>query len=239
MLLRTLTSGIDTNIRYMPILRELQRLGTYENLLEVGSGSEGIARYLNHRITGADIEFSEPIHPNLLPVQLTGTTLPFADDSFDVVVSTDMLEHVPPKDRPTAVAELARVCRRSLFLAVPVGKASEAHDKKIDALYLKKNGVRHPFLIEHVQYGLPDADDIKQTILSAFGARGKSAFIRQIKNYNLSVREWEARAWLNPSTVSQRLFSYSRVFSLFDSALSFGECYRVIFFVDLRPLRRQ
>ncbi len=233
MLLRTLTSGIDANIRYLPILRELRRLGMYKNLLEVGSGSAGIARYLNHPVTGADIQFSEPIHPNLSPVQLTGTTLPFADESFDVVVSTDMLEHVPPRDRPTAIAELARVCRRALFLAVPVGKASEAHDKKIDALYLQKNGVRHPFLIEHVQYGLPDADDIKQTIRSAFGARGKSAFIRQIKNYNLSLREWEARLWLNPSPMSQRLFSYSRVAAPLDKILSFGACYRAIFFVEV------
>ncbi len=40
----TLMSGIDTNIRYLPILRQLKRL-SYRSLLEVGSRSEGIAHH--------------------------------------------------------------------------------------------------------------------------------------------------------------------------------------------------
>ncbi len=44
--------------------------------------------------------------------------LPFTDASFDTVMSTDCLEHIAPEDIPRALAELARVSRRGLFLRV-------------------------------------------------------------------------------------------------------------------------
>jgi ubiquinone/menaquinone biosynthesis C-methylase UbiE len=43
--------------------------------------------------------------------------LPFADDAFDTVVCTHMLEHV--QDLPRAIAELRRVASRRLVVVVP------------------------------------------------------------------------------------------------------------------------
>ena len=44
-------------------------------------------------------------------------SLPFADDSFDVVTCSHTLEHILEPGR--AVAELKRVARRLLFVVVP------------------------------------------------------------------------------------------------------------------------
>jgi SAM-dependent methyltransferase len=45
------------------------------------------------------------------------TTLPFADDTFDLVVAVEVFEHLP--DPPAALAELDRVCRGHLIASVP------------------------------------------------------------------------------------------------------------------------
>jgi SAM-dependent methyltransferase len=55
-----------------------------------------------------------------LPVDVQA--LPFADETFDVVIANQMLYHVP--DPPTAIRELARVLRRDgVLLASTVGAA--------------------------------------------------------------------------------------------------------------------
>jgi glycosyltransferase involved in cell wall biosynthesis/ubiquinone/menaquinone biosynthesis C-methylase UbiE len=44
--------------------------------------------------------------------------LPFADDAFDTLVSTDCLEHIAQPHVGEALAELHRVCRRNVFLRI-------------------------------------------------------------------------------------------------------------------------
>ena len=46
------------------------------------------------------------------------TSLPFPDDSFDTVISTDCLEHLTEADAPVALRELHRVCRRFAFISL-------------------------------------------------------------------------------------------------------------------------
>lgn len=50
--------------------------------------------------------------------QATATALPFADLSFDAIMSTDVLEHLEPPDVDTAVAQLARVARKWMLLKI-------------------------------------------------------------------------------------------------------------------------
>lgn len=44
--------------------------------------------------------------------------LPFEDGAFETVVCTDCLEHLAEADVPRAIAEIARVARRSIFLTI-------------------------------------------------------------------------------------------------------------------------
>ena len=46
------------------------------------------------------------------------TDLPFADGAFDVVVSADALEHVPPHLAERAVSEMVRVARRYVLASI-------------------------------------------------------------------------------------------------------------------------
>ena len=45
------------------------------------------------------------------------TTLPFPDDSFDLVLAIEVLEHVPTPDH--ALSELSRVCSGTFVASVP------------------------------------------------------------------------------------------------------------------------
>jgi SAM-dependent methyltransferase len=45
-----------------------------------------------------------------------GVHLPFADDSFDVVLTCNVMHHVPPLARPALLAEVSRICRGGVLL---------------------------------------------------------------------------------------------------------------------------
>lgn len=50
--------------------------------------------------------------------QGSAAAIPWPDQSFDAIMSTDVLEHIPPGLVPQVALEFARVAREHLFLAV-------------------------------------------------------------------------------------------------------------------------
>jgi ubiquinone/menaquinone biosynthesis C-methylase UbiE len=104
------------------ITRELEMKGG-EKVLELGSGLGILGKSIKEEVdgeifyTGVELAYSpanESKKANIEPTQGSVTDLPFPDNSFDSVVSTDVLEHVPNSQK--AVGELARVLK-------PGGKA--------------------------------------------------------------------------------------------------------------------
>ena len=88
-------------------------------VLDVGSGNGLIVRDLPARLrcVGLDQSLEALQHNPAVPVLGSADRLPFADNSFDLVMSTDMLEHVEDVER--CVAEMARVSARYMIIAVP------------------------------------------------------------------------------------------------------------------------
>jgi len=67
-----------------------------------------------------DARFLQIRYPGLRFVQADGRNLPFADDSFDFVHSSAVLEHVGSRDQQAAfIAESCRVARKGVFLTTP------------------------------------------------------------------------------------------------------------------------
>jgi ubiquinone/menaquinone biosynthesis C-methylase UbiE len=75
------------------------------------------------RITAAGVdhaEFLETLYPGLKYVRANGLALPFEQESFDVVHSSAVLEHVGSfENQVKFVQECARVTRRTFFLTTP------------------------------------------------------------------------------------------------------------------------
>ena len=98
------------------------------SVLDAGCGEGFVTRYLAQqnpalRLTGMDLS-KEAIayaqdHFGHLAHFRTGSLykLPFSDNSFDLVVCSEVLEHLDDTDR--AVSELKRVARRHVLITVP------------------------------------------------------------------------------------------------------------------------
>ena len=56
-------------------------------------------------------------HVDMACLFADGTALPFADDTFELVLAIEVLEHVPGPD--AALRELSRVCSGRLIASVP------------------------------------------------------------------------------------------------------------------------
>ena len=97
-----------------------------DSILDVGCG-EGrttteLASAIDSRFVGVDLELSvvkqaAETATNANFANASAYQLPFRDSSFDLVLATEMLEHL---DRPLrAVKEMCRVARRTVVVTVP------------------------------------------------------------------------------------------------------------------------
>jgi SAM-dependent methyltransferase len=146
-----------------------------KTLLEVGSGSEGIARFADQRweVTVCDRDFTdygavEVPDDGLRRIEGDVTDLPFADGEFDVVVALDLLEHLPAGLRPVALAELARVTRSRLIAGCPCGPKALGADRALARYYALQPRSTPPWLVEHLENGFPDWQVLADS-LSPFG----------------------------------------------------------------------
>lgn len=111
--------GYDGKARfasYWHQIREVLATGP-ATVLEVGVGTGLVAEYLRRRgvrVVTADID------PRLGPDALASVTaLPFADGSFDTVLCSEVLEHIPFEALGTAAREIRRVSRDRAIISVP------------------------------------------------------------------------------------------------------------------------
>jgi len=92
-----------------------------EPILDVGCGEGAITNRLarTREVVGVDTSSTALSHLETTAIEASATRLPLADDSFDLVLSSEMLEHMPRKEYVAALAEMRRVTRRYLLISVP------------------------------------------------------------------------------------------------------------------------
>lgn len=231
---------IEPAMRYMPIVREIQRRGFDVPIVEIGSGVSGIAPYLGRPVIGVDQEFDQQTHPLLEPLVASVLDLPFEAASQPCVISTDMLEHVPPHLRQMAVEELMRITLSTLILAVPAGVGAEAQDQTLAVLFERERGYKFPFLTEHVENGLPAIDEFRSLVDSAVSNSNRVASVRYASNGNLRLRELLMRLWIK-SERPWALWTWRALNYLHPllSRMNFGVCYRTIAVIDFAPVNER
>lgn len=190
----------EVAIRYWPIAEVLKKSPS-GSVLEVGSGGIGIAPYLGRQVTGLDSDFSGPKHP-LLKEQLgSGTKLPFANKSFDFVISSDTLEHIAPALRPKVVGEMLRVAKQMVIIAVPTGIESQKQDQLLSDYFEKKFGHRFQFFTEHKVYGLPEIESVSAIIKNESRKLRKKITLSIAGNENLALRYFLMKSWITKNPI--------------------------------------
>ena len=186
----------EVALRYLPIVARIKKLDRKPSVLDVGSGGLGIAPYIKMKVTGLDVGFSPPYHERLLKIEASALKLPFADASFRIVVSVDMLEHLSKTERFQAISEMIRVAGKAVFLAVPSGKLSQAQDEQLSLYYREKFGKSYHFFDEQIGFGLPEPSDLSADIRKAARMQNKKIRVEIENNENLKLRDFLMKGWM-------------------------------------------
>ncbi|MEX2028064.1 MAG: class I SAM-dependent methyltransferase [Candidatus Curtissbacteria bacterium] len=225
----------ETALRYLPIVKKLKDAKlTDSKILEIGAGSLGITPFLKKPIDGIDVDFSGPQTPLLTKIKANGVTLPFHKNSYDVTLSVDVIEHIPPQSREKAIYEMLRVTKKLAIIVVPVGDLSAKQDRELNSYWQKVFKTKNQFLAEHVQNGLPQSDEILVAIDKSARQLGKKTKIKSWPILNLKVRKILMKTWISKNKYRYYLYlkGYLLLLPLLKYA-NFGNCYRRIFVVEL------
>jgi hypothetical protein len=205
-----------------------------ELLLDIGSGSFGLAAFYRYRFVGCDLEFPWRPRKPMLPVRCSATNLPFDDASFPAVVVSDVLEHVPPDQRPMVVREALRVAGKVAVFGFPSGSSAEECDRQFHQ-YLKERGIPpYGWLEEHLRHPFPDR--------TLFDALPPEWSVESFGNENVEFHSWVHRREL--SRIGKGLFwiLLTIVPRLVEALLRLADrspFYRMIVVATRKPLGRK
>jgi len=227
----------EAALRYSPVVKEIRNRGlSSSKIIEIGSGSLGITPYFKKRIVGLDIDFSGPKSKYLHKIKSEAKKIPFSNNSYDVSISVDVLEHIPPKNRMQSVSEQLRVTKKLSIIVVPCGQSSEAQDillrKKWNKIFKEKN----QFFEEHVNFGLPTKEEVTNYIEDSLDKLDKKAKITNYPNLNLLVRSFLMNTWITNNKFFYYLYLKGYlVFLPILKKCNFGKTYRQVFVIKFLP----
>jgi hypothetical protein len=226
---------LDVAWRYAPVVDEILKDPPPDRkIVEVGGGGEGLGWYLpDFQIVDCDAQFVKNVLPDTKPIRVREEKLPLPDNYTEVLVSVDMLEHLPRKKRLRMIQEMLRVARKKVILAVPTGKESLQAVAKFAKMFEKRYpGKKHQYSGEHLKHGHPE----KEGILKMIKKIAPQARVKTRKNTNI-------RLWLFFQKIYLRLPGFYRVFRYrrawqrilrpFSPLLDRGKTFRTVFYIYL------
>lgn len=130
-----------------------ENISIEETVLDVGGGLDALGQFIKNKIVVSNLKSGD--------VKADGRYLPFKDNSFDIVTSIDVLEHVPPEDRGKFINECLRAASKKVIISTPLGNKGHIQAEKELLDFLKKKGFKSVYLEEHVKRGLPTLKELK------------------------------------------------------------------------------
>lgn len=224
-------------LRYLTIIASIKRnFPAGIKILDVGSGEFGLATYIGdgYEITGTDIDFGEERQRGFRIVKASAEKLPFREGEFDVVVSVDMMEHLPQSIREKAVFEMVRVAKSKIYISCPRGRFSKMIDRLLSKYYIFTHKTELEYLNEHEKHGLPSENSIERYIKNALKRYKRTSKV--IKRGNTNVILWFVLLLLGFSEVKIFTSLYHKLLLILPilNLMHFWPTYRVEFEVNIK-----
>lgn len=166
------TSRIDVWQRYASVAEQIKAVSQQPvRVLDVGGGVGTIEEFLDadhYNLCVLDIKMEALRGINnsqLAKVAANGCRLPVKDNSFDVVVSVDSLEHVPDPQKAEYCHELKRVARGYVIIHCPADSLDgefqgTIYDTRFLEWFKQRFKKDEPNTIEHLKSGLPKVEQL-------------------------------------------------------------------------------
>lgn len=163
-------------------------------IADIGCGNGIISNLLAARydVTAVDISPAALSFVTTKKVRASALDLPFDDHSFDLALSSEMLEHLNSQDLHQAIRELKRISRRWILITVPHREQLAASDVKCAACgrVFNANGHLQSFNLRRLQNLFSHYRISKQLITGP-----------QTRDYQpvfLKLRQVLGKQWFNP-----------------------------------------
>jgi hypothetical protein len=186
----------DTRCRSVDVARVLRPLLTDgSTLLDAGCGEYGLAEFVSVQTVGVDILANGGVAKGYTYVRGSIISLPFAEHSFTVAASVDVLEHLPEHLRPGAVEQLVAVAERAVVIAFPTGNHARQADEDFRDELNKRGEPLPDWLDEHLRQPYPKSEAIVDAINKAAIAQGRKVKVSIFPSEHLGVAKmlrWSA-----------------------------------------------
>ncbi|WP_236222625.1 glycosyltransferase [Pseudomonas asiatica] len=124
------------------------------SILDAGCGNGTVTNKLAKHwdVVGCDLSESAVRHVKAPALVADLSCIPFADSHFDMVLSSDVIEHLPDAIYAQALSEMARVSSRYILIAVPYRETLQAAE-----VHCPKCGTDYHAHLHQRSYTLEDA----------------------------------------------------------------------------------
>lgn len=168
-----------------------------QSIIDIGCGNGIITNQLHEKYDVTGVDFSEEAlkYVKAKNICCSADTVPVPDHSFDLVFSSEMLEHLPKKILDGAIEEIKRISKKYVLITLP-------HDEFLDQTFVKcpncsnifhANGHLHSFTEKKLSAML--GDNFALQYFELFGYQRKT-YNRQL----LKIRHNNANRYYNPFT---------------------------------------
>ena len=186
----------DTRCRNVDVARILRPfLNGEATVLDAGCGEYGLSAFVAAKsIVGVDILPTDVKVDGFTFVHGSIITLPFAELSFSVAASVDVLEHLPEALRSEAVGQLVRVARETIIITFPAGKNARDIDEAFNRYLTATSQPIPDWLSEHLENPYPDAAEVAALIRTEANETGRRVKTEIHYSENLTVAKFLRKA---------------------------------------------
>jgi len=176
-------------------------------VLDVGGRNGRFCDFLpNDEIYILDIRGSEANEKNFYVGSILNP--PFSSERFDIVLSTDVLEHIGSEDREKALSNMLNLAGRYLILSAPFDTPNVSATEKMASSFRREHiGKSDPWLLEHFKMTLPKIEQLEMFFeekkLAYFKVGSNNLHLWLMMRYLLSFVPAYSDSWESVKAISK------------------------------------